>query len=74
MMIRPITVASLCLLSIFILMTACSQDNRTALNHKSALEENDMTLQHDLPAAAGQIPPIDAAAPTAIETASFGLG
>ena len=74
MMIRPLTVVSLCVLAIFVLMTACSQDNRTAINHKSALEEHDMSLQHDLPASAGEIPPIDAAAPVVIETASFGLG
>ena len=56
------------------LLWACSQTMDSQADHDSKKTEAAMNLAHKTETDAPAIPPMDAAAPTVVETASFGLG
>lgn len=53
---------------------ACSPAMDAAVDHEPETTEDSMNLAHQISTDLATIPPIDAAAPTLFETASFGLG
>jgi hypothetical protein len=64
----------LCLMGMLSFLWACSPSMDTQASHESKTMEADMNLAHNMETESPAIPAIDAAAPTLVETASFGLG
>ena len=64
----------LCSMGILLFMWACSPSMDTQAGHESKKTEANMNLAYKLETQSLTIPAIDAAAPTIVETASFGLG
>jgi len=64
----------LCLLSMLLVLWACSPTMDSRAGHESKKTEKDMNLAYKIAPESPAIPAIDAAAPSVFETASFGLG
>jgi len=64
----------LCLLGMLLFLWACSPTMDSQASHESKKTETDMNLAYKIETGPPAIPVIDAAAPSILETASFGLG
>lgn len=64
----------LCFVGLLSLLWACSPAMDAQVSHENKTTEADMNLAYKIETDTPAIPPIDAAAPEVVETASFGLG
>jgi len=64
----------LLLFGVMSFLTDCSPTIAIQANHASKKKESAMSLAYQTVTESPAIPPIDAAAPSIFETASFGLG
>ena len=62
------------LLGVMSFLSGCSQTMAMQAKHDSKTKERSMSLAYKTETESPVIPPIDAAAPSIFETASFGLG
>ena len=71
---RSLRFAMIPALGVLLLLGACTRADTSGSGAQPPLKESTMTSQTQTFAPRTAIPPIDAAAPAEVETATFGLG